>query len=325
MAKHPQLSVIIPFLNEIESLPELYPWIVRTLEKAALSFELILIDDGSTDSSWSWVEEIAKKDKRVFGIRFLRNYGKSQALHAGFLQCNGDVVCTMDADLQDSPEELPGLYRLITDDDYDMVSGWKKKRYDSVLFKNTPSKIFNWAARRVSGIKLHDFNCGLKAYRSDLVKTIEVYGEMHRYIPVLAKQAGFIRIGEKVVRHQARKFGHSKFGPERFVKGFLDLITLWFLHRFGRRPMYIFGLIGSIMLLLGFSFAIYLGFDKLFVNPSGRLIADRPQFYVALTTMILGSQFFLAGFIGEIIVRNRDHKLRYKIKETISPNSNGNT
>ena len=325
MAKHPQLSVIIPFLNEIESLPELYPWIVRTLEKAALSFELILIDDGSTDSSWSWVEEIAEKDKRVFGIRFLRNYGKSQALHAGFLQCNGDVVCTMDADLQDSPEELPGLYRLITDDDYDMVSGWKKKRYDSILFKNTPSKIFNWAARKVSGIKLHDFNCGLKAYRSDLVKTIEVYGEMHRYIPVLAKQAGFIRIGEKVVRHQARKFGHSKFGPERFVKGFLDLITLWFLHRFGRRPMYIFGLIGSIMLLLGFSFAIYLGFDKLFVNPSGRLIADRPQFYVALTTMILGSQFFLAGFIGEIIVRNRDHKLRYKIKETISPNSNGNT
>lgn len=325
MAKHPQLSVIIPFLNEIESLLELYPWIVRTLEKAALSFELILIDDGSTDSSWSWVEEIAEKDKRVFGIRFLRNYGKSQALHAGFLQCNGDVVCTMDADLQDSPEELPGLYRLITDDDYDMVSGWKKKRYDSILFKNTPSKIFNWAARRVSGIKLHDFNCGLKAYRSDLVKTIEVYGEMHRYIPVLAKQAGFIRIGEKVVRHQARKFGHSKFGPERFVKGFLDLITLWFLHRFGRRPMYIFGLIGSIMLLLGFSFAIYLGFDKLFVNPSGRLIADRPQFYVALTTMILGSQFFLAGFIGEIIVRNRDHKLRYKIKETISPNSNGNT
>mgnify|MGYP001429811142 FL=1 len=325
MAKHPQLSVIIPFLNEIESLPELYPWIVRTLEKAALSFELILIDDGSTDSSWSWVEEIAEKDKRVFGIRFLRNYGKSQALHAGFLQCNGDVVCTMDADLQDSPEELPDLYRLITDDDYDMVSGWKKKRYDSILFKNTPSKIFNWAARRVSGIKLHDFNCGLKAYRSDLVKTIEVYGEMHRYIPVLAKQAGFIRIGEKVVRHQARKFGHSKFGPERFVKGFLDLITLWFLHRFGRRPMYIFGLIGSIMLLLGFSFAIYLGFDKLFVNPSGRLIADRPQFYVALTTMILGSQFFLAGFIGEIIVRNRDHKLRYKIKETISPNSNGNT
>ena len=325
MAKHPQLSVIIPFLNEIESLPELYPWIVRTLEKAALSFELILIDDGSTDSSWSWVEEIAEKDKRVFGIRFLRNYGKSQALHAGFLQCNGDVVCTMDADLQDSPEELPDLYRLITDDDYDMVSGWKKKRYDSILFKNTPSKIFNWAARRVSGIKLHDFNCGLKAYRSDLVKTIEVYGEMHRYIPLLAKQAGFIRIGEKVVRHQARKFGHSKFGPERFVKGFLDLITLWFLHRFGRRPMYIFGLIGSIMLLLGFSFAIYLGFDKLFVNPSGRLIADRPQFYVALTTMILGSQFFLAGFIGEIIVRNRDHKLRYKIKETISPNSNGNT
>ena len=270
------------------------------------------------------MQEVSTNDKRIQGIRFLRNYGKSQALHAGFLQCKGEVVCTMDADLQDSPEELPDLYRLITEGNYDMISGWKKKRFDSLLFKNIPSKIFNWAARRVSGIKLHDFNCGLKAYRNDVVKTIEVYGEMHRYIPVLAKQAGFRRIGEKVVQHQARKFGHSKFGPDRFVKGFLDLITLWFLHRFGRRPMYFFGLIGSIMLLLGFSFAIYLGIDKLFVHPDGRLIADRPQFYAALTTMILGSQFFLAGFIGEIIVRNRDHKMRYKIKETIGQNSKGN-
>lgn len=321
MIKQPQLSVIIPFLDEAESLPELYTWIVRVLEAASISFELILVDDGSTDTSWAWVKEVTTNDKRVQGIRFLRNYGKSQALHAGFLHCKGDVVCTMDADLQDSPEELPDLYRLIAKGDYDMISGWKKKRYDSLLFKNIPSKIFNWAARWVSGIKLHDFNCGLKAYRSDVVKTIEVYGEMHRYIPVLAKQAGFRRIGEKVVQHQARKFGHSKFGPDRFVKGFLDLLTLWFLHRFGRRPMYFFGLIGSIMLLFGLSFSIYLGFDKLFVNPTGRLIADRPQFYVALTTMILGSQFFLAGFIGEIIVRNRDHKLRYKIKETIESNS----
>lgn len=318
MVKKTQLSVVIPFLDEAESLPELYTWTVRVLDEAALSFELILVDDGSTDASWAWVQEAATYDKRIKGIRFLRNYGKSQALHAGFLQCNADVVCTLDADLQDSPEELPDLYRLITDGNYDMVSGWKKKRYDSLLFKNIPSKIFNWAARRVSGIKLHDFNCGLKAYRADVVKTIEVYGEMHRYIPVLAKQAGFKRIGEKIVMHQARKFGHSKFGPDRFVKGFLDLITIWFLHRFGRRPMYFFGLIGSIMLLLGFGFALYLGVDKLFVNPSGRLIADRPQFYVALTTMILGSQFFLAGFIGEIVVRNRDHKMRYKIKETIT-------
>ena len=324
MAKQPHLSVVIPFLNEAESLPELYAWIVRTLEVAALSFEIIFIDDGSTDASWAWVQEVSTNDKRIQGIRFLRNYGKSQALHAGFLQCKGEVVCTMDADLQDSPEELPDLYRLITEGNYDMISGWKKKRFDSLLFKNIPSKIFNWAARRVSGIKLHDFNCGLKAYRNDVVKTIEVYGEMHRYIPVLAKQAGFRRIGEKVVQHQARKFGHSKFGPDRFVKGFLDLITLWFLHRFGRRPMYFFGLIGSIMLLLGFSFSIYLGVDKLFVHPDGRLIADRPQFYAALTTMILGSQFFLAGFIGEIIVRNRDHKMRYKIKETIGQNSKGN-
>lgn len=315
MATQPNLSVVIPFLDEEESIPELYKWIVQVLEEASLSYEVIFIDDGSTDQGWDWVKETAAKDNRVLGIRFLRNYGKSQALHAGFLKCRGEVVCTMDADLQDSPEELQDLYQLITQGGYDMISGWKKKRYDSVLLKNLPSKIFNWAARMVSGIKLHDFNCGLKAYRQDVVKTIEVYGEMHRYIPVLAKQAGFKRIGEKVVKHQARKFGQSKFGPDRFVKGFLDLVTLWFLNRFGRRPMYFFGLIGSIMLLLGLSFSIYLGIDKLIFNPQGRLIAQRPQFYVALTTMILGSQFFLAGFLGEIIVRNRKHTLRYKIKE----------
>ena len=325
MTKKPKLSIVIPFLDEEASLPELYSWIVRVLDEAELSFEIIFIDDGSTDNSWAWVSGVINQDKRIHGIRFLRNYGKSQALHAGFLACSAEVVCTMDADLQDSPEELPKLYQLITHSDYDMISGWKKKRYDSLLFKNIPSKIFNWAARKVSGIRLHDFNCGLKAYRSDVIKTIEVYGEMHRYIPVLAKQAGFRKIGEKVVKHQKRKFGRSKFGADRFVKGFLDLITLWFLHRFGRRPMYFFGLIGSIMLIMGFGFSIYLGIDKIFVNPNGRLIADRPQFYVALTTMILGSQFFLAGFLGEIVIRNRNHKTRYKIKEHLNLNSKGNT
>jgi glycosyltransferase involved in cell wall biosynthesis len=325
VTQQPNLSVVIPFLNEEESLPELYEWIARVLDNTSLTFELIFVDDGSTDSSWSFVADIIQKDPRVMGIRFLRNFGKSQALHAGFLQANGKVVCTMDADLQDSPDELPELYKLITEEGYDMVSGWKKRRFDSYLFKNLPSKVFNWAARRVSGIKLNDFNCGLKAYRHDVVKTIEVYGEMHRYIPVLAKQAGFGRIGEKVVQHKARKYGHSKFGPNRFIKGFLDLITLWFLHRFGRRPMYLFGLVGSIMLLVGFCFSLYLGVDKLIINPGGRLIAERPQFYVALTTMILGSQFFLAGFLAEIMLRNRNHKLRYKIKELITHNSKGNT
>ena len=325
MTVQPNLSIVIPFLNEEESLPELYSWISRVLDEAGLTFELILVDDGSSDDSWDFVSSLTNDDKRVSGIRFLRNYGKSQALHAGFLGCNGRVVCTMDADLQDSPEELPELYKLIVEEGYDMVSGWKKRRFDSYLFKNLPSKVFNWAARRVSGINLHDFNCGLKAYRVEVVKAIEVYGEMHRYIPVLAKHAGFKKIGEKVVQHQARKYGQSKFGPDRFVKGFLDLITLGFLHKFGRRPMYLFGLVGSVMLLMGFGFSIYLGVDKLLINPDGRLIADRPQFYVALTTMILGSQFFLAGFIAEIILRNRDHKLRYKIKEIIPPNIQGNT
>ena len=325
MTVQPDLSIVIPFLNEEESLPELYSWISRVLDEAGLTFELILVDDGSSDDSWDFVSSLTNDDKRVSGIRFLRNYGKSQALHAGFLGCNGRVVCTMDADLQDSPEELPELYKLIVEEGYDMVSGWKKRRFDSYLFKNLPSKVFNWAARRVSGINLHDFNCGLKAYRVEVVKAIEVYGEMHRYIPVLAKHAGFKKIGEKVVQHQARKYGQSKFGPDRFVKGFLDLITLGFLHKFGRRPMYLFGLVGSVMLLMGFGFSIYLGVDKLLINPDGRLIADRPQFYVALTTMILGSQFFLAGFIAEIILRNRDHKLRYKIKEIIPPNIQGNT
>jgi glycosyltransferase involved in cell wall biosynthesis len=325
LTNQPLLSVIIPFLDEEQSLPELYTWTKSVLEKANISFEIIFIDDGSNDNSWVAVKNIVNADIRVQAFRFLRNYGKSQALHAGFAHSNGEIVCTMDADLQDFPDEIPELYNLVASGKYDMISGWKKKRFDSILLKNFPSKIFNWAARKVSGIKLHDFNCGLKVYRSDVIKTIEVYGEMHRYIPVLANQAGFKKIGEKVVRHQPRKFGHSKFGPNRFVKGFLDLITLWFLQRFGRRPMYFFGLIGSIMLVLGFGFSIYLGIDKIFVKPYGRLIADRPEFYVALTTMILGSQFFLAGFLGEIVIQNRKHKLRYKIKDHIVHISKSNT
>lgn len=320
MNKKPDISLVIPFVNEIDSLPKLYEWITDVLGKNLLSFEIIFVDDGSSDDSWLCIEKICNNDKRVKAVRFQRNYGKSQALHAGFKLCKGNVVCTMDADLQDSAEELPKLYNMIINDGYDLVSGWKKKRYDSIFLKNFPSKIFNWAARNVSGVKLNDFNCGLKAYKIDVIKSIEVYGEMHRYIPVLASQAGFKNIGEKVVLHSPRKYGKSKFGPDRFIKGFLDLITLWFINRFGKRPMYFFGLIGTLMLIVGFGFSLFLGVDKVIINTKGRLISERPEFYVALTTMILGSQFFLAGFIGEIILRNRDHSLRYNVKEIISKN-----
>ncbi len=311
------LSIIIPFLDEVDSLEELYNWNIKTLEGQDLSYEIIFIDDGSRDNSWEVIKKIALKDTNVHGIRFHRNYGKSQALHAGFKRSLGEIVITMDADLQDNPEEIPGLYNKIKYEGFDLVSGWKKKRYDSVLFKNIPSKIFNLAARTIYGIPLHDFNCGLKAYRRNVIKTIEVYGEMHRYIPVLAKQSGYKLIGEKIVKHQARKYGYSKFGPERFIKGFLDLITLWFIHKFGRRPMYFFGLIGTIMLLIGFCFSVYLGIDKLYLDNSGRLITQRPEFYISLTTMIIGTQFFLAGFLGEIILRNRKTKVRYRIDQTI--------
>ena len=315
------LSIVIPLLNEQESLPELHNWIVKVMQAHNYSYEILFIDDGSTDASWNVIQNLSHENPNVKGIRFLRNYGKSQALHAGFAKAQGDVVITMDADLQDSPDEIPELFRLITDDNYDLISGWKKKRYDSVVAKNIPSKLFNWAARKTSGVKLNDFNCGLKAYKNIVIKNIEVSGEMHRYIPVLAKNAGFGKIGEKVVIHQARKYGSSKFGMSRFINGFLDLITIWFLSTFGKRPMHLFGLLGSIMFVIGFLFAFYLGIDKLFINTSGRLITERPQFYLSLTAMLIGTQLFLAGFLGEIILRTKNNEERYKISEELGVQS----
>ena len=312
------ISVVIPLLNEQESLKELHDWIAKVMQSNRFSYEIIFIDDGSTDESWSTIMSLSQKDDSVKGIRFLKNFGKSQALHAGFAKAEGDVIITMDADLQDNPEEIPELYNMIVVDKFDLVSGWKKKRYDSVISKNLPSKLFNWAARRTSGVKLNDFNCGLKAYSNGVVKNIDVNGEMHRYIPVLAKNAGFTKIGEKVVQHQARKYGETKFGMDRFVNGFLDLITIWFLSRFGKRPMHLFGALGVIMFAIGFVFALYLGIDELFLNTTGRLITDRPQFYIALTTMILGSQFFIAGFLGEIILRSKRDSTRYLIKQELN-------
>ena len=315
------LSIVIPLLNEQESLPELHNWIVKVMQAHNYSYEILFIDDGSTDASWNVISQLSNENPNVKGIRFLRNYGKSQALHAGFAKAKGDVVITMDADLQDSPDEIPELFRLITEDNYDLISGWKKKRYDSVVAKNIPSKLFNWAARKTSGVHLNDFNCGLKAYKNIVIKNIEVSGEMHRYIPVLAKNAGFGKIGEKVVIHQARKYGNSKFGMSRFINGFLDLITIWFLSTFGKRPMHLFGLLGSIMFVIGFLFAFYLGIDKLFINTSGRLITERPQFYLSLTAMLIGTQLFLAGFLGEIILRTKNNEERYKISEELGVQS----
>lgn len=312
------ISVVIPLLNEKDSLNELHDWIANVMQSNHFSFEIIFIDDGSTDGSWQTIENLSQKNNAVKGIRFFKNYGKSQALHAGFLETKGDVIITMDADLQDNPEEIPELYNMITNEGYDLVSGWKKKRYDSVIAKNLPSKLFNWAARKTSGVKLNDFNCGLKAYNKDVVKNINVYGEMHRYIPVLAKNEGFSNIGEKVVQHQARKYGKTKFGMERFINGFLDLISIWFLSKFGKRPMHFFGALGALMFFIGFCFALYLGIDKLFINPTGRLITQRPQFYIALVTMIIGTQFFVAGFLGEIILRSKEDKNRYKIDKKLN-------
>ena len=312
------IAVVIPLLNEEESLKELHDWIVSVMQSNSFSYEILFIDDGSTDNSWKVISRLAEANTNVKGIRFLKNFGKSQALHAGFAAAKGDVVITMDADLQDNPDEIPELYNMITKKGYDLVSGWKKKRFDSVISKNLPSKLFNWAARRTSGVKLHDFNCGLKAYSNTVVKHIDVYGEMHRYIPVLAKNAGFNNIGEKVVKHQARKYGHTKFGMNRFINGFLDLITIWFVSRFGKRPMHLFGALGVVMFIIGFGFAFYLGLDKLFFNPTGRLITDRPQFYIALSTMIIGSQLFIAGFLGELILRSKRQQQRYYIKEALN-------
>jgi glycosyltransferase involved in cell wall biosynthesis len=314
------ISIVIPLLNEEESLQELHQWIVKVMAENNFSYEIIFIDDGSTDSSWNIIEQLAAQNQNTKGIRFQKNYGKSQALHAGFAKAQGDVIITMDADLQDSPDEIPGLYSMITGEDFDLVSGWKKKRYDSVVSKNLPSKLFNWAARKTSGVTLNDFNCGLKAYKNVVVKNIEVSGEMHRYIPVLAKNAGFAKIGEKVVIHQARKYGTTKFGMERFINGFLDLITIWFLSRFGKRPMHLFGALGALMFMIGFGSAIYIGIVKLIHLANHQktiLIADNPWFFIALTTMIIGTQLFLAGFLGEIILRTKNNEERYKISKIL--------
>ncbi|MEO0045207.1 MAG: Dodecaprenyl-phosphate galacturonate synthase [Bacteroidota bacterium] len=316
------LSIIIPLLNEQESLPELHQWIVKVMTTHNYSYEVIFIDDGSTDDSWKLIERLSQENPNVKGIRFLRNFGKSQALHAGFAKAQGDVVITMDADLQDSPDEIPGLYNMVMNQNFDLVSGWKKKRYDSVVAKNLPSKLFNWAARKTSGVYLNDFNCGLKAYKSVVIKNIEVSGEMHRYIPVLAKNAGFSNIGEKVVIHQARKYGESKFGMSRFINGFLDLITIWFLSKYGKRPMHLFGALGVVMFIIGFiSTFLIIGIKlmKLFVlHEPTILVAQNPLFYIALTSMIIGSQLFLAGFLGEIILRTKNNEERYKISSEMN-------
>jgi len=312
------ISIVIPLLNEQNSLEELSSSVSSVINDLNLKYEIILIDDGSTDNSWKIISKICTKNQHIKGIRFLKNFGKSQALSAGFKACNGDVVITMDADLQDDPNEIPELYKKINEDNFDLVSGWKKVRYDSIIFKNFPSKIFNWAARTTSGLKLNDFNCGIKAYKKEVIQRVKLTGGMHRYIPVLAKNAGYNRITEKIVIHHPRKHGKTKYGIDRFIKGFLDLITLWFIHKFGKRPMHFFGLIGTIMLLVGFFFSAYLGIDKLFLQTSGRLITERPEFYISLATMIMGSQFFLAGFLGEIILRNRKIKKQYIITEKIN-------
>jgi glycosyltransferase involved in cell wall biosynthesis len=316
------LSIIIPLLNEQESLPELHQWIVKVMTSNNYSYEIIFIDDGSTDNSWEIIEKLSNENSNVKGIRFQRNFGKSQALHAGFAKAQGDVVITMDADLQDSPDEIPDLYNMIMNQNFDLVSGWKKKRYDSVVTKNLPSKLFNWAARKTSGVYLNDFNCGLKAYKNTVIKNIEVSGEMHRYIPVLAKNAGYSKIGEKVVKHQARKYGESKFGMSRFINGFLDLITIWFLSRYGKRPMHLFGAGGVIMFIIGFlstGFIISLKLLKLYVfHEPTILVAQNPLFYIALTAMIIGSQLFLAGFLGEIILRTKNNEERYKISKEVN-------
>lgn len=312
----PEISVVIPLLNEAESLPELSQWIGNVCKTNNLSYEVIFIDDGSTDNSWNIITELKKENPCIRGISFRRNYGKSAALNVGFEATLGNVIITMDADLQDSPDEIPELYSMITEEGYDLVSGWKKKRYDP-LTKTIPTKFFNSATRRMSGIKLNDFNCGLKAYSKDVVKSIEVYGEMHRYIPVIAKWAGFTKIGEKVVAHQERKYGVTKFGLERFINGFLDLFSISFIGKFGKRPMHFFGTIGTLMFFIGALFSIYIGIDKLFFDTQGTLLANRTGFYIALTSMIIGFQLFLAGFLGEMIARNSSSRNNYLIKHKI--------
>lgn len=310
------ISVVVPLFNEVESLPELHAWIKRVMDEHNFTYEIMFVDDGSKDGSWNAIETLSKDHAEVKGIKFQRNYGKSAALQKGFEAVQGSVVITMDADLQDSPDEIPGLYKMIMEDDYDVVSGWKKKRYDPIT-KTIPTKLYNWAARRITGIHLHDFNCGLKAYKNAVVKSIEIYGDMHRYIPPLAKYAGFTKIGEKVVQHQARKYGVTKFGLNRFLNGPLDLMTVAFMGKYGKKPMHFFGAMGVLMFIIGFGFTIYLGIDKLFIDKSARLIADRTEFYVALAAMIIGSQFFLAGFVAEMIGRNSSTRNVYLVEKTI--------
>ena len=308
------LSIVIPLYNESESLNELNQAIINSLNGKNLDFEIIYIDDGSTDNSWSIINDLSINN-RVCGLKFQRNYGKSMALLAGFKRALGNIVITMDADLQDDPNEIYPLFQIITEQNLDLVSGWKKKRYDSIIFKNIPSKLFNWAARKASGIKLNDFNCGIKAYKSEVIKNISLTDGMHRYIPVLAKNAGFFKISEKEVKHHPRKFGKTKYGADRFIKGFLDLVTLSFIQRFGKRPMHFFGLIGTIMVLSGLIISIYIGYDKLFLNKTGRLITERPLFYISLVTMLMGLIFFIAGFLGELILRSKTDHDNYSIAE----------
>ncbi len=319
-----EISVVIPLFNEEESLKELYEWIARVCDNHGFSFEIVFVDDGSTDKSWQVISDIAEEDSRVKAIHFRRNHGKSAGLNVGFKAASGDVVITMDADLQDSPDEIPELYRMVTEDNYDLVSGWKKKRHDP-LSKTIPTKFYNWATRRMSKIKLHDFNCGLKAYKNEVVKNVDVHGEMHRYIPFLAKNAGFVKIGEKVVVHRARKYGYTKFGLNRFINGPLDLLTLAFVSKFSKRPMHFFGLYGTLMFFIGFLAALYLGIDKLIALNLGmgkevRLVTDNPWFYISLTTMVLGTQLFLAGFLAEIIVRNSNKKVEYTVDQRLNFN-----
>jgi glycosyltransferase involved in cell wall biosynthesis len=314
------ISIVVPLYNEEESLPKLHQWIERVMQENQFTYEIIFVNDGSTDRSWQVIEQLKAKYPNVRGIKFRNNYGKSPALYCGFQAALGDVVITMDADLQDSPDEIPELYRMITEEEYDLVSGWKKKRYDSKLAKNLPSKIYNATARKVTGLKLHDMNCGLKAYRNEVIKNIEVYGEMHRYIPFLAKNAGFTRIGEKVVTHRKREFGTTKFGLSRFVNGYLDLMTLWFLSKFGKKPMHFFGLYGSLMFLLGLISVVVVGAVKLhaIINQTrAALVTDSPYFYIALVAMILGTQLFMTGFLGEIVARNSTERNNYKIEKEI--------
>ncbi len=310
------ISVVIPLFSEDESLPELHRWIVKVMKENNFSYEVVFIDDGSKDKSWTVIEELHALDSNVKGIKFQRNYGKSAALQKGFEAAKGNVVITMDADLQDSPEEIPELYRMIMEDDFDLVSGWKKKRFDPIN-KTIPTKLYNWAARRITGINLHDFNCGLKAYKNAVVKSIEVYGDMHRYIPPLAKYAGFSNIGEKVVAHQARKFGTTKFGLNRFLNGPLDLLSVAFIGKFSKKPMHFFGSIGLLMFIIGFGFAIYLGIDKIFIDIRGVKITDRPEFFISLTAMVFGMQFFLAGFLAELIGRSSSQRNVYLIENSI--------